>query len=714
MSIFTLNQMSESRKNSEKLNLERIAEESGLAIVIADGRSEPIDGANNNSMCRALYSSAEFAPRCAEFCGRAFDWANEAGKPVAYECHAGLSCLAVPLTAGEAGEKAPVAIVGRAFLKAANHRAATERAAAGDWRRFPPTEFFANVLLTGSVRRLENLAARLEKLSAEEKLKPADDQKTTIAGNAQKRREKAETQTGDITKPIEQLHENAAPTTKINEQNALPKREKPEEITAWRSLFGSLLTLEYKEAYAAILQFLRDRYDLNSVVWLERRENRLETVLAIGEMRQKHVRIDVAADDERLLAAARAETALELREREKTGSADQSRNIYLFPISIGGEIRGALAVGDELDEKNKRRLARFCRTIASELEILRLREELSRRDWLRRVVNKFNESLKKIDADDFWLNLTQISAEMMRAERASLLFFNEKTDFLQAKAVIGAANDLSGEKIGARVARTVLRSGKPLIVGKIGEIGIAPAPPDWKYQTDSFVSYPIALGERKIAVLNFTDRADRAAFGAFDLELLQAIAPQIAVAIDRAALKEKAGEFEQLSVTDALTGLLNRRYLEERLTEEINRSARHGFPMSFMMIDVDEFKQYNDSFGHIEGDRALKMVGAILKEALRGADVAARYGGEEFSILLPQTTCEEAVTIAERIRQRVETTAFPNRKVTVSIGVASCSPDLRSPHKLIDAADKALYEAKRKGRNNVQAYDDLEESAHIP
>lgn len=90
--------------------------------------------------------------------------------------------------------------------------------------------------------------------------------------------------------------------------------------------------------------------------------------------------------------------------------------------------------------------------------------------------------------------------------------------------------------------------------------------------------------------------------------------PQLAILIDRANLKSKAGEFEQLSVTDALTGLLNRRYLEERLTEEIKRSNRHDFPLSFMMIDVDEFKSYNDSFGHTEGDKALQTVGGCLKK----------------------------------------------------------------------------------------------------
>ena len=186
--------------------------------------------------------------------------------------------------------------------------------------------------------------------------------------------------------------------------------------------------------------------------------------------------------------------------------------------------------------------------------------------------------------------------------------------------------------------------------------------------------------------------------------------PQIALLIDRAGLKHKAGEFEQLSLTDALTGLLNRRYMDERLVEEIKRSNRHGFPMSFMMIDVDDFKSYNDNFSHPEGDRALQIVGHCLKETLRGADVAVRYGGEEFSILLPQTSAEEAEIIGERIREKIESTDFPKRRVTVSIGIASCSKILCTPEKLIAAADDAVYEAKRRGRNNVQVYENLKEN----
>ncbi len=253
-----------------------------------------------------------------------------------------------------------------------------------------------------------------------------------------------------------------------------------------------------------------------------------------------------------------------------------------------------------------------------------------------------------------------------------------------------------------------------MIVPSIRNSSVEPAPTDWKYKTESFISYPITIGDRKIGVLNFADKVDGTAYREFDLQLLRSILPQIAMAIDHATLKNKAGEFEQLSVTDALTGLLNRRYLEERIDEEIQRSNRHGYPMSFLMIDVDDFGDYNKKYLHTEGDKALQLVGQCLRETLRGADIAARFGGEEFSILLPQTTLDEAEIIAERIRNNIESTSFPNRQVTVSIGIACISLSIKSVSDLIESADKALFAAKHNGKNNVQIFQDQQNEMRLP
>jgi diguanylate cyclase (GGDEF)-like protein len=352
------------------------------------------------------------------------------------------------------------------------------------------------------------------------------------------------------------------------------------------------------------------------------------------------------------------------------------------------------------------RVLKFCRYVASRLEILRLREAVADRERLNRMLREFNDQLRKIDEENFWQGLTSVSAELVQAERASLLVVGP-SEQLSARATIGIRTDLSiAEDIGDRVAKSILEKGKPVLVMDVARAQLPPAPAERRYKTTSFISYPITIGEKAIAVINFTDKVGGEKFERRDLELLDSIAPQIAVAVDRMTLRDKAGEYAQLSITDPLTGLLNRRYIEERLAEEINRSDRSGAPMTFMMLDVDEFKSYNDRHGHPAGDEALQMIGGILRENLRGADVAARYGGEEFSVLLPETSIEEAEAIAERIRRHIEHTKFPKRKVTASIGIAAFGGNVNTVKELISAADVALYEAKNAGRNNIKVFNE--------
>jgi diguanylate cyclase (GGDEF)-like protein len=167
-------------------------------------------------------------------------------------------------------------------------------------------------------------------------------------------------------------------------------------------------------------------------------------------------------------------------------------------------------------------------------------------------------------------------------------------------------------------------------------------------------------------------------------------------------LRRKNEELERLSVTDGLTGLFNRRRLMEAVADEARRSQRLKHTFALLMVDVDHFKKYNDSFGHLAGDGVLSRVAALLREATREVDHVARYGGEEFLVMLPETGMPEALEIAERIRARIADEVLPGRRTTVSIGVAEFPLHGDSPEQVIAAADEALYEAKREGRNKVR------------
>lgn len=348
-----------------------------------------------------------------------------------------------------------------------------------------------------------------------------------------------------------------------------------------------------------------------------------------------------------------------------------------------------------------------------EQEIRRLRSELESRSRFTNSLQHFLERISCADPAKTYNSIVSNSKELLQSERASLLVLKENSNELILKAASGFATDpakVGPIRVGEGVSGHVIDSGKPLIVTDLRREGRVPAPPERRYKTDSFISYPIIIGGRKVGVLNVTDKAGGRPFDEVDLSLLEIIGPQVALALERAEWQERATEFQLMSITDPLTALPNRRYLEERLMEELNRSKRYDYPMSFLMIDIDDFKAYNDNNGHQAGDLALQITAHCLKGALRSADVASRYGGEEFCILLPQTGILEAGAIADRIRQRVSSTHFPHGKtqplghVTVSIGVSTFSTIVNTSENIIAAADRALYQAKNRGKDRIVFY----------
>ncbi len=177
------------------------------------------------------------------------------------------------------------------------------------------------------------------------------------------------------------------------------------------------------------------------------------------------------------------------------------------------------------------------------------------------------------------------------------------------------------------------------------------------------------------------------------------------VAVSRLELESMNGQLRTLSKTDFLTSLNNRGFWEEALINEYKRIKRSGHHSTLLMCDIDHFKRVNDTFGHAAGDAVIQQVAAAVKKNLRSTDVAGRYGGEEFAVLLLDTTVDQAMFFAERLRKNVEAMSVEFNqqllKVTVSIGVAEYREEMAEYRDWIEAADKALYQSKAAGRNRI-------------
>ena len=693
-----------------------LASSSGLSLLLVEGRQPPaLAVSNNNSICQAFQSSPAHAHLCQRDCGEAHARALGEGGAAQYRCHAGLHCFAAPVKLGTEG---PLAVIGgRCFLRVADYRALAERIRAGDLSDLLSADLFANVIFA-SRQDLELLAARVAQAAESFASTPAGRAAAEASPTAGADGIPAELVDAAGASAVHLTNGHRPPGPKTDEEVG-PAGEvsdvpgAPAETHAARAAQpgGSL-----EEACRRAVKTLSDEYGVRSLALLLRTDDSFYATCVTGLFEKKPPRVALKPKEIKLLLAATKGDSIAVPAGGRTGPKHEEA-VELFPLVVGDEIKGALLIGDEdLSDGQRRALAEFCRDISMPLELSRLREELERRVRAATHLRAFTEVVNSTRPEDAYTTILRHSAELLKAERGSLLLFDERAGELSVKAAVGPRAEVtigSGVRIGEGVAGAVLREGRPAVVRDVSKVSgyDAASTSERSYKTKSFISYPITVGGRKVGVLNVTDKAGGGAYDELDLNLLDLIAPQMALALDRVEWHSKATQFQLLSITDPLTGLVNRRYLEERLQEELERSKRHRFAMSFMMVDIDDFKAYNDAHGHQAGDLALEMTAQCLKTALRSADVAARYGGEEFSILLPQTGLAEARAIGERIRRRIERTQFPHGQsqphgaVTVSIGVSSFGAELDTPAEVIRAADRALYAAKAKGKNCIEAYE---------
>jgi diguanylate cyclase (GGDEF)-like protein len=252
-------------------------------------------------------------------------------------------------------------------------------------------------------------------------------------------------------------------------------------------------------------------------------------------------------------------------------------------------------------------------------------------------------------------------------------------------------------KHGDQFDRYVLRTHRPLLVNDVRRDFRFTAAATMDRPIGSVIACPITIGEAVEGVLRL-DSARPQAYTQDDLRFLDIFLDLVNTALANARL---FAQTQQLAITDGLTELYRRQPFLEQLAREVARANRSRESLAVLMLDIDHFKRYNDTYGHLEGDRVLAEVAGVLGWQIRGTEIAARYGGEEFAIVLPDTEPAAAPHVAERMRAAVaQVSAFADQ-VTVSVGVATATEGCL-PEQLIAAADRALYAAKEGGRNRVE------------
>ncbi len=337
----------------------------------------------------------------------------------------------------------------------------------------------------------------------------------------------------------------------------------------------------------------------------------------------------------------------------------------------------------------------------------KLNERLIELYILYQLTRQLSLSLNLNELFERAMNLIQ---DVLHLDEYSIMLLNDESGLLEIRASRGLSDDIvargrvkSGEGLSGKVAAL----GKPVLVADLSTNDTYIYYPGSGKRKGSYLGIPLLARDGRIfGVLNLHN-SDPAGFNEKDLRLFQAAAEQVSISLDNALTFQMTKE---LTNRDELTKLYNRRYFFERLEKEVERAKRYQRKLSLLMIDIDHFKNYNDTFGHLHGDDVLRQIGQALEKNLRKVDVIARYGGEEFLALLPETDKKSAKRVGEKLRKAVEKADFHSKvselgpgKIAITIGISAFPDDCQDALELLDLADKAMYYGKVQGRNRVCA-----------
>src|SRR5580704_10117049 len=384
------------------------------------------------------------------------------------------------------------------------------------------------------------------------------------------------------------------------------------------------------------------------------------------------------------------------------------------PIMQGGKPAGVMAVmSAEREYVFEQRDLEVIQTAAGQVSVAvenaRLFAEEQRRSRQFGFLNSISKTaISSEDAEQMLLEIVGHIQKTFRFDHIGIGIFDYVRKDIEIKAEAGTTAKALGKRIplGVGILGRVARSGESALVQTTGEENLQGVLSDSR----SVLCIPIAYGETLLGVLNLESHEEDA-FSPDDVLIMNTLADLLATALHNSFVFQK---LQQQSITDGLTGIKTRRFFWEALTSEWKRASRSGRPFSVVLIDLDKFKEVNDSLGHLEGDLVLARVGRLLEQKCRQSNVVARYGGDEFVILMPETGMDQAHSLAERLRQWLSSDPMlQEHHITGSFGVASFPLHGFSMEDLIRVADAGMYVAKHAGGNQVSTSDAFGEGSAV-